>query len=131
MVLLVPMVTEKAEALISAKATFSYKITVSNLKWHLSAGKWVETPHFWDIFNGMVHWTTKGSGIFGGDEKGIVEADVQRGPWKGHVTLSWFNPDRGANLCGIKITGPTHIFSGRCTIEQDAIADADYRIFAN
>ena len=122
------MVTEQSEALTVGKARAIGNVDFSNLKWHLEQGKWVNEPHLWTAgFNQYITWSTKGTGTFGGTEFGHVEVDLKYYAREGHATLSWYNPDRGANSCGIKITGPyTDIFRGACEIDQGAHADAKF-----
>lgn len=132
MVFLAPMLTEKAEALTKGEAERSHKIQWSNVKSNLYQGKWVTQPHFWhgDL---QIRWTTTGSGVFGGTEYGSVEADLLQKPsaiaYKAHVKMSWYNPSRGDNSCGIEITGPdAWTFRGQCTIEQGAFAQVDFKV---
>jgi hypothetical protein len=131
MVFLAPLLTEKAEALTKAKAIPSTNVKFSNLKYQLDQGKWVIKPHFVGPFD-VIYWTTKGSGIFGGTERGSVEVDLKHRAFdQAHAKLSWYNPDRGANSCAIEFTGRDAWYfdsRSRCTIEQDAIANAEFRI---
>ena len=57
--------------------------TFANVKGHLDAGKWVR---FLYPGNGrLLNWWTAESGVFGGNEKGSVEADFGSGR---HVKFS-------------------------------------------
>jgi hypothetical protein len=130
LVFLVPMVTEKAEALTKSTAIGDRGIKMFNLKYSLNQGKWVTHPHFWqgDI---EIRWTTKGSGVFGGTESGSVEVDLKKGVRdQAHAKLSWYNPDQGRNTCGIELTGRDAFYfdNSKCTIQQDTIADAKFNI---
>ncbi len=131
MIFLVPMIAEKAEALTKAKAIPHPNVKFSNLKYQLDQGKWVIKPHFSGIFD-VIYWTTKGSGFFGGTERGSVEVDLKyRTSDQVHAKLSWYNPDRGANSCGIEFTGrDAWIYESRsrCTIDRGAIANAEFEI---
>lgn len=134
MVFLAPLLAEKAEAMTTGEAERSYKIQWSNIKSNLYQGKWVTHPHFWhgDL---LIRWATTGSGVFGGTEYGSVEADLLQKPsaiaYKAHVKMSWYNPSRGDNSCGIEITGSdAWTFRGTCTIEQGAFAHADFRVMS-
>jgi len=131
LVFLVPMVTEKAEALTKSKAIAGVNIKMFNLKYSLNQGKWVTHPHFFANSEKMILWTTKGSGFFGGTEYGSVEVDLKKGVRdQAHAKLSWYNPEKGRNTCGIELTGRDAFYfdNSRCTIEQGTIADAEFNI---
>ena len=102
----------------------------SNLKWQLEQGKWVIEPHFLTAgFTQYIIWATKGSGFFGGTEFGHVEVDVQTSNTKAHAKLTWYNPDKGRNSCGIEITGrDARFFIGTCNINNGPLAEAHFRI---
>jgi len=122
-VVLVPGLIEEAEARTKA-IVYNYSTFgpfFSNVKGFLDAGKWVETPN---IFGPGLSWITKGSGFFGGDEKGRVLADL--GPGR-HVTFHWSNPSSGDNTCSVQWTGRV---SASCQITQGPIAEVIYRIQA-
>lgn len=122
-IFIVPTLIEQAHALTIGEARtyfigFDHKF--SNIKWNLEAGKWVETPRL--LGDGWgIHWVTKGSGFFGGTERGTVEADL--GPGR-HVIFKWTNPDRGENHCLLGWTG--QVYTLPCRITQGVEAHATY-----
>ena len=112
MMIVFPMLTEQVYARTEGFAQtlfghppFNIDPPFTNVIGKLTVGKWKVHPI---VFNDghRIDWVTVGSGIFGGDEKGTIDADF--GPGR-HVTFSWFNPDSNArNTCGIKWTGLIH-----------------------
>jgi hypothetical protein len=123
MIFLVPMIAEKADALTTGFVQLDSLLRVdkfSNVKGTLDAGKWRQTPQL--VGNGWgIEWVTTGSGVFGGDEKGRISADLGGNK---HVTLHWSNPARGDNTCSGHWTGP--INSIRCSISDGPIAKLNY-----
>jgi len=121
MMFLVPVITEKALALTDAAAYAPAFTDFSNLRTHLDDGKFVFGP----TLSGdrkIIFWTTTGTGIFGGDETGYVQADVTG---YGIVTFYFSNPASGRNTCSIvaPITLQTE-----CTITQGISAYAKYTL---
>ena len=55
----------------------------------MEAGKWIKTPYVVGGGHG-IEWVTAGCGLFGGLERGTVEADFGAGR---HVIFRWTNPD--------------------------------------
>ena len=116
MIFLVPMLIEQVNArtvgYVQSKHIFSDP-HFTNVIGKLTAGKWIHHPRL--IGDGWgIEWTTAGSGVFGGNEKGTVEADFGGR----HVILSFSNPSSGRNTCSIENTGTlTH---KECTITQDS-----------
>lgn len=128
---LIPMLTEKAEALTEGKAVLGPLITISNLKYQLDQGKWAVIPHIAGTTNSpIILWETRGTGFFGGPEKGSVEVDVNFRNNLAHVKFSWYNPDSGRNTCNVQITGShAAYFGGICTIPpHGTFVDAYYLI---
>ncbi len=122
MMFLVPAITEKALAITYAFTDldgphfYDTDIPFTNLRWHLDAGKFDEVPHFptsGPPVQGGLTWTTEGTGIFGGDEKGYVQVDVSRPHlWAsqpkvlGTVTFHFSNPLSGTNTCSVDTPSP-------------------------
>src|SRR6476619_1807526 len=73
-------------------------LLMSKGNWMLESGKFTLKSLM------MIEWVTVGSGVFGGDEKGTIDADF--GPGR-HVKFTWFNPDNSNsfNRCTINWTG--------------------------
>ena len=96
MMILVPMLTEKAEARTQGKAVFGPLITISNLKYQLDQGKWSVIPHIVGPTDSpIILWETKGSGFFGGPERGSVEVDIKfRPPTSSRHSLRTWSPHR-------------------------------------
>jgi hypothetical protein len=69
MFFLVSMLTEQAYARTAESArSFSSDPPLTNVKWHLNAGRWIETPRV--IENGhIIEWVTAGPLPFGGNER--------------------------------------------------------------
>lgn len=118
MMIVVPMLTEQVQARTEGIAKtlfghppFSQDPPFTNVVGKLTAGKWKVHPRILDDGH-RIDWVTVGSGVFGGDEKGTIDADF--GPGR-HVTFSWFNPDNSNsfNRCAIKWTGT---LAARCSI---------------
>jgi hypothetical protein len=136
MMFLVPVITGKALGLTIAKVGLSHEGRaihgeLSIVFEHLDAGVYVVKPF---CQNGAGYnpnfcmWTTKGSGVFGGDEKGWVEVHVDARPFTiGTVKLLFSNPSSGENTCNSEGT----LSNGAkvsCTIEQGNVAMATYDI---
>lgn len=115
---LIPMLTDRAEALTQGKAVLGPLITLSNLKYQLDQGKWTVIPHvIGPTDSPIILWETRGNGFFGGPERGSVEVDVNFRNNLAHVKFSWYNPDSGRNTCNVQITGShAAYFGGICTI---------------
>jgi len=123
MVFLIPAVVGQTEARTEALVQTYYISSdpkFSDIKGILDAGKWIQKPTIrgdgWGI-----KWTTVGSGVFGGDEKGRVLAAIGD---KRHVTFHWSNPDSGKNTCSAQWTGLIH--SVKCEISQGPNAKVKY-----
>ena len=126
MIFLVPMIAEKADARTIGYVQVNRIMSdppFSNVKGILDAGKWIQHPKLLGTGWG-IEWITAGSGLFGGDEKGRILADV--GPGR-HVTLHWSNPDRGDNTCSAQWTGP--IDTVTCSITDGPVAYAKYVVY--
>jgi hypothetical protein len=114
MMIVVPMLIEQAYArtvgYVQSRSIFSDP-HFTNVIGKLTAGKWIHLPRLLGTGWG-IEWETAGSGVFGGNEKGTVEADFGGR----HVIFSFSNPSKGANTCSIENTGTlTH---KTCTITQ-------------
>jgi hypothetical protein len=136
MMFLVPVITGEALGLTIAKVGLSHEGRaihgeLSIVFEHLYAGEYAVKPF---CQNGAGYspnfcmWTTKGSGIFGGDEKGWVEVHVDARPYTiGTVKLLFDNPSSGTNTCSSEGT----LSNGAkvsCDIEQGNVAMATYDI---
>ena len=124
MMVVVPMLTEQAYARTEGRAntlsTFDPPFT--NVIGKLDAGKWLIHPRV--IAGGLaIEWATAGSGLFGGDEKGSILANV--GPSR-HVTFSWTNPDKGPNTCKTQWNG--NLGAAPCQITQDSWAHVTFKV---
>ena len=106
MMIVMPMLIEQVSARTDGRAQTSaggHQPPFTNVKGKLDVGKWKVHPKILD--NGRrIEWVTVGSGVFGGDEKGTIDADF--GPGR-HVKFTWFNPDNSNsfNRCTINWTG--------------------------
>ena len=114
MMIVIPMLIEQVSARTDGRAQTSaagHQPPLTHVIGKLIQGKWKEHPKVLD--NGhTIEWVTVGSGVFGGDEKGTIDADF--GPGR-HVTFTWFNPENSNsfNRCAINWTGK---LVGWCTI---------------
>jgi hypothetical protein len=121
MMFLVPVITEKALALTDAVAYAPAFTEFSNVRGHMDDGKFVSGP----TLSGdrkIIFWTTAGTGFFGGDEKGYVQADVTG---YGIVKFDFFNPASGRNTCSV--VAPITL-QAECTITQGISAYAKYTL---
>lgn len=77
MMIVMPMLIEQVSARTDGRAQTSaggHQPPFTNVKGKLDVGKWKVHPKILD--NGhRIEWVTVGSGVFGGDEKGIIDAD--------------------------------------------------------
>jgi hypothetical protein len=116
MMFLVPAMTEKAQASISAHAETPI-CCFSGVKYHMYVGKMVIPPFVSPLRKTELTWFTMGNAnrIFGGgDERGFVAADV--GPAHVPIQFNFFNPAKGSNTCSVDppwlgkcdISGGTH-----------------------
>lgn len=111
MMIIVPMLIEKVNARTNGRAQtfhippYHHDPPFTNVDGTMMKGKWKAHPKVLD--NGhRIEWVTVGSGIFGGNEFGKIDADF--GPGR-HVTFTWSNPDdHEKNGCSIKWTGIIH-----------------------
>jgi hypothetical protein len=70
----------------------------TKVKWHLDAGRWIETPRVSD--NGhVIEWVTAGPLPFGGNERGAITANLE--PYR-QVTFFFNNPVSGRNTCDVQ-----------------------------
>jgi hypothetical protein len=119
MIILIPTITEKAMGSIDARVGSPTGFaSFSKVQTHLDAGKFVNGPTPTGTF---VKWTTAGTGVFGGDEKGYVRYDV--GGW-GTATFYFENPSSGQNTC--KVVASTALQAAKCKITQGNHATAQY-----
>jgi hypothetical protein len=131
MMILIPMLTEIAEARTQGKAVLGPLITISNLKYQLDQGKWSVIPHIiGPTESPIILWETKGTGFFGGPERGSVEVDIKFRNNLAHAKFSWYNPDSGQNTCNVQLSGShAAYFGGICTIPpHGTFVDAFYLI---
>ena len=116
MMVVVPMLIEQVNARTVGYAQSDRIYSdphFTNVIGKLTAGKWIHQPRLLGTGWG-IGWETAGSGVFGGDEKGTVEADF--GPGR-HVIFFFSNPSKGRNTCSIENTG-TPLTHKECTITQ-------------
>ena len=119
MIFLVPVLTEKALGITEASAVSG----VGNFYFfssHLDDGKFTYGPEKGP--SSIVSWTTTGTGIFGGDEKGYVKYEL---PGYGIATFYFSNPFSGSNSCGIE--APL-VLAAKCSITPGVHAYAHYDI---
>ncbi|MGN6559078.1 MAG: hypothetical protein ACTHJ2_00980 [Candidatus Nitrosocosmicus sp.] len=91
----------------------------TNGQWHLDEGKFVKTPQ---SSGTSVDWTTAGTGVFSGDEKGWVKYDIEG---KGPITFYFENPTSGKNTCSVTAPGSLATWAS-CKIDQGNTAEAVY-----
>lgn len=131
MVLLPPLLAEKAEALTRA-GVYSTQMVLSHHRYHMDNGVFVIAPHFLGTPHWGMTWLSRGSGPFGGTEFGHVTVDLtskQFNPSRADATMSWYNPLKGKNECGIVIGGrDAKNFEGFCHITQGDPATASFNI---
>ena len=91
MMIVMPMLIEQVSARTDGRAQTSaggHQPPFTNVKGKLDVGKWKVHPKILD--NGhRIEWVTVGSGIFGGDEKGTIDADFGSGRHVGRFTINW------------------------------------------
>jgi hypothetical protein len=98
---------------------------------HLDDGEYVVSPR--TECGNVASWTTRGTGLFSGDEKGFVTYDVHVfqskavcifGHSLGQVTASFSNPSSGSNTCSASTTVPGDVAT--CNITSGNRADANF-----
>lgn len=118
MMIVVPMLVEQVNArtvgFVQSNLIFSDP-PFTNVIGKLTAGKWIHYPRLIGEHHWGIEWETAGSGVFGGNEKGTVEADFGGR----HVIFSFSNPSKGENTCSIENTGAP-LTKKECTITQDS-----------
>lgn len=129
MILLVPVITEKAMAITHAivKGTGDpapCKFTRLSMK--IETGLGISNPPPESGIN-SVSWNTMGGKfIYPSDERGSVTYKVSWGAKTGEVSFYFDNPATGKNSCKVQIlSGPLH---GSCFIEQGNVAHMMYTL---
>jgi hypothetical protein len=124
MMFLVPVMTENALGYIGASARISYlHVFPTTVRGHMDVGYFASGPTFirGSYPTDSIIWETRGHGLFGGNEKGYVQADTPTGL----LTFDFSNPLTGLNTCSV--VAP--IFTTHtCTITQGHIARATYHV---
>jgi hypothetical protein len=119
MMFLVPVMTEKALAMITARAHTGGGSYFSNLRWHLDAGHWSSLPHL--VSPAQIYWKTFPPSA----ERGLVEADWNLGSTHFRVGFDFNSPASGiGNSCSVD---PPSV--GYCTIPRvGGIITATYHV---
>jgi hypothetical protein len=125
MIFLVPVITEKALAVIAAEASTKpccfAEFTL--IKADMTRGKFSTHP---SQSGNTVTWRTAGTTAisFVGDEIGFVKYDVVG---YGPVTFSIDNPISGTNHCAVNTEAPAP--RGDCSITQGNLATATFNVY--
>ncbi len=85
MIFLVPILTEKADARITATATMSGCCFFYDVRGHMTLGKFVVSPT--PQVGPIIKWVTAGNLFLGGSEVGTVTANVNFGNIQGSGTV--------------------------------------------
>jgi hypothetical protein len=125
MMFIVPAITEKAQAIIAARAHSGVFISFRNVSGHLDSGAWTVLPRLMN-HNTEIYWQTRGA-FPAGKETGYVEADLL--PYSSHVFFHFNSPASGiGNTCAVAFTGVLH-FVGTCTIPRvGTVVNAMYQV---
>lgn len=121
MILLVPTITEKADARTSATATMTGCCFFYDVQGQMTKGKFVTPPTL--VGPTVLKWITTGNLPLGGDEIGSVKAKVNFGNIQGSVEFKFSNPHIGRNTCDVITFGP---IKASCNISRSHFATANF-----
>ena len=121
MVLLVPAITEKADARTTATATMTGCCFFYDVQGQMTKGKFVTPPTL--VGPTVLRWVTTGNLPLGGDEIGSVKAKVNFGNIQGSVEFKFSNPHIGRNTCDVITFGS---IKASCNISRSHFATANF-----
>jgi hypothetical protein len=123
MMILVPAITGKAEAVINATVRLhgeAAKLTWTLLEAHMNLGVFTRQP---TQKGDQIGWNTRGTDASGHDENGFVKY----GTGAGDITFRFNNPFIGTNTCKMTVENPT--LRVDCSITQGNFASLTYNVY--